>query len=196
MKNLYFTPGPSALYFTVEQHMKNALKMDIPSISHRGKEYIKIHKETTDALRELLQLPSNFTIGFTSSATEVWDRISENLVDNESYHFVNGSFSNKFYSAASAKGLKAHLHPSEAGQAFDFSKVVVPKSTELISVTQNETSTGVAIPIEDIGQLRENNPNPLLAIDAVSSLPIPIFDFNQIDSLYFSVQKQATESSS
>lgn len=189
MKNFYFTPGPSALYFTVEQHIKTALKNNIPSISHRGEEYVKIHTDTTQALRELLNIPSNFTIGFTSSATEIWDLMSENLIGGSSHHFVNGSFSEKFYKAAKAKGKNAQSHQVEPGHGFNFSDVKISNDIELIALTHNETSTGVGIPMESISELRKKHPTPLLVVDAVSSIPIPNFDFDQIDSLYFSVQK-------
>ncbi|WP_422358998.1 aminotransferase class V-fold PLP-dependent enzyme [Reichenbachiella sp.] len=189
MKNIFFTPGPSALYFTVEQHIKDALKSDIPSISHRSKAYVKMHQETTEVLRELLQLPENFTVGFTSSATEVWDRMSENLIRNHSVHFVNGDFSKKFYTAVSAHEKNADGRIVEAGTHHDLQLAEINSEVELIGLAQNETSTGAAMPVEDINRLRAKYKDPLLVVDAVSSLPIPEFDFNNLDSLYFSVQK-------
>lgn len=189
MKNIFFTPGPSALYFTVEQHIKDALKADIPSISHRSKSYVKMHEETVESLKELLQLPDDFTIGFTSSATEVWDRMSENLISERSVHFVNGDFSKKFHSAVASNGKNAEARVAEAGTNHNLSSVEIDPDVELIGLAQNETSTGAAMPVEDIQLLRSKYPNPLLVIDAVSSLPIPEFDFTQLDSLYFSVQK-------
>ncbi|MGL1888059.1 MAG: aminotransferase class V-fold PLP-dependent enzyme [Reichenbachiella sp.] len=189
MNKTFFTPGPSALYFTVENHIKNALKENVGSISHRSKEYVSIHQATVETLKELLQLPEGYSIGFTSSATEIWERITENLVEKNSYHFVNGSFSEKFYSTSKALGKNAVLNNVAAGQNQDISNIIVPEESELITLAQNETSTGAMFPIEEIEALRKNNPNQILAIDAVSSLPIPKFDFNKIDTLYFSVQK-------
>ncbi|WP_456462247.1 aminotransferase class V-fold PLP-dependent enzyme [Reichenbachiella sp.] len=189
MKNMFFTPGPSALYFTAEQHIKDALKSDIPSISHRSKAYVKMHQETTEVLRELLQLPENFTIGFTSSATEVWDRMSENLIRNHSVHFINGDFSKKFHNAVASHGKNAEGRVAEAGTHHDLLSSVISDEVELVGLAQNETSTGAAMPVEDINSFRDKNKNPLLVVDAVSSLPIPDFDFNKLDSMYFSVQK-------
>lgn len=189
MKNIFFTPGPSALYFTAEQHIKDALKSDIPSISHRSKAYVKMHQETTEALRELLQLPENFTIGFTSSATEVWDRMSENLIRNHSVHFINGDFSKKFHTAVFSHGKNADGRVVDAGTHHDLPSAEINSEVELIGLAQNETSTGAAMPVEDINHLRAKYQDPLLVVDAVSSLPVPEFDFNNLDSLYFSVQK-------
>lgn len=188
MNEIFFTPGPSGLYFTVEQHLKEALKNNIPSISHRSKAYVKMQEETTTSLKELLQIPNHFTIGYTSSATEIWDRISENLIDKHSLHLVNGAFSEKFHKAA-AKGKNAQAITVDPGTHHDVHTLRVDKEVELIGLAQNETSTGAAMPVEDIVHLRKQHPEPLLVVDAVSSLPIPAFDFDQLDSLYFSVQK-------
>src|SRR5688572_10779529 len=84
-----FTPGPSQLYFTIEDHMRTALREGIPSISHRSKQFESIYRETVDGLRELLQLPADYHIYFTGSATEIWERILQNLVIDSSFHFVN-----------------------------------------------------------------------------------------------------------
>jgi phosphoserine aminotransferase len=189
MKKIYFTPGPSEVYFTVEEHVKNAFKAQVPSITHRGQEFISIYKETVDNLRALLNLPDNYRIAFTTSATEVWERIGENLIDQHSFHLVNGDFSNKFYKAAKALGKQAVAHESAPGTCADVSALTIGEHTELIGLAQNETSTGAALPLEDIYKIKKAHPDKLLAIDAVSSLPVIDLDFTQIDTLYCSVQK-------
>ncbi|MEX2234077.1 MAG: aminotransferase class V-fold PLP-dependent enzyme, partial [Cyclobacteriaceae bacterium] len=183
-----FTPGPSQLYFTVADHAREAFKEGIPSISHRSKQFEQISKETTDGLREFLQLPAEYHIFFTGSATEIWERIFQNLVEETSFHLVNGSFSKRFQEI----GLQLNKTPKKieapAGQGFE-NDLSVPSDSELIAVTHNETSTGVSLPLELIHTLKEKNPRALLAVDAVSSLPYPAFNFNVVDSLFFSVQK-------
>ena len=63
-RNIYFTPGPSELYFTVEDHIKQALKEQFPSQSHRGNSFKKSFRSTIENLRELLNVPSNYHILF------------------------------------------------------------------------------------------------------------------------------------
>src|SRR5690349_4699717 len=92
-----FTPGPSQLYFTVSDHARQAFKEGIPSISHRSKTFEQISKQTTEGLRQLLNIPQDFHIFFTGSATEIWERIIQNLVEENSFHLVNGSFSKRFH---------------------------------------------------------------------------------------------------
>ncbi|MFN8334680.1 MAG: aminotransferase class V-fold PLP-dependent enzyme [Cyclobacteriaceae bacterium] len=182
-----FTPGPSQLYVTTEDHARKAFKELIPSLSHRSKQFEEISRSATEGLRTLLNIPGDFSIVFTGSATEIWERIIQNLTEQSSHHLVNGAFSQKFYDTAVQLNRKATATNAELGKGFSES-VAIP-STELIALTHNETSTGVSLPLNVINRIRENNPKALIAVDAVSSLPYPDFDFSQFDSVFFSVQK-------
>ncbi len=183
-----FTPGPSQLYFTVEDHIKTAFREGIPSLSHRSKKFESIYRETTEGLRELLGLPSNYYVYFTGSATEIWERVIQNLVMENSFHFVNGSFSKRFFEIAKQLGKKPVSHEVDAGHGFT-RPIDITSGTEVIAATQNETSSGVSMPLDFIYNLKATNPNALLVVDAVSSLPYPDFDYSKIDSAFFSVQK-------
>lgn len=183
-----FTPGPSQLYFTVEDHAKQAFKAGIPSLSHRSRKFEAIYKEASDGLRELLGIPAGFHILFTGSATEIWERIIQNLVERKSLHLVNGSFSKRFYEVALQLNRSSDAIEVPPGQGFsaDFQ---ISNDTELIAITQNETSTGVSVPFAVIAEIRKQAPEMLIAVDAVSSLPYPDFDYNVVDTVFFSVQK-------
>jgi phosphoserine aminotransferase len=189
MKHLVnFTPGPSQLYFTAADHVRQAFKENIPSLSHRSKSFEKISFEATNGLRELLGIPSSHFIFFTSSATEIWERVIQNLVHQKSSHLINGSFSKRFYEISLQLNKAAEKIEVKEGQGFS-QTVNFSEDTELIAITHNETSTGVSLPLDFIHGFREKYPNALIAVDAVSSLPYPKFDFTKIDSLFFSVQK-------
>jgi phosphoserine aminotransferase len=184
-----FTPGPSQLYFTVADHARHAFKEGIPSISHRGKKFEQISKHATDGIRELLKVPDNYHIFFTGSATEIWERIFQNLVEVNSFHLVNGSFSKRFHEIGIQLNKNAEKTEVGAGQGFTFPLAIPSVNTEVIAVTHNETSTGVSLPLDFIHELKRKNPDALVAVDAVSSLPYPAFDFNLVDTVFFSVQK-------
>jgi len=183
-----FTPGPSQLYFTVEDHMKVAFREGIPSLSHRSKKFTTIYKEAVDGLRELLGVPANYHLYFTGSASEIWERSIQNLVEKNSFHLVNGSFSKRFFEVAQQLSKNPSKIEVGAGLGFETSPLV-PSEVELIAITQNETSTGVCVPLAVINDLRKTNPEALLVIDAVSSLPYPDFNYDIVDSVFFSVQK-------
>lgn len=188
-KKIYFTPGPSQLYFTAEEHLKNALKEQIPAISHRSKRFQEIYAETVQNLRSLFQLPSGYHVAFTASATEIWERLIQSCVEWESFHFVNGSFSQRFYEIAAELGRRPHLAKADYGTYSPVSEVEIPAAAELIAVTQNETSTGVSHSRAEIEQLKERYPQALVAVDFVSSAPVSEIDFGKIDTGYLSVQK-------
>jgi phosphoserine aminotransferase len=183
-----FTPGPSQLYFTVEGHLKHAFREHIPSISHRSKAFETIYRQAVEGLQELLNLPSGYHIFFAASATEIWERIIQNLVEDKSYHLVNGSFSKRFFEIAqqlNRKPVKWEVEPGTGFTSFDTPDTPV----ELIALTHNETSTGVALPLHLIHAIRKQMPQALIALDAVSSLPYPDLDYTLVDTVFFSVQK-------
>lgn len=182
-----FTPGPSQLYFTVEDHVRKAFRDGVPSMSHRSKAFEEISKKTTDGIKQLLQIPEGFHVLFTGSATEIWERSIQNLVAESSLHFVNGSFSKRYHEIATQLGKQAHKIEVPIGHGFNsHSPTLTP---ELIALTHNETSTGVSLPLDFIHSFRNQHPDALVVVDAVSSLPYPKFDYTKIDSVFFSVQK-------
>jgi phosphoserine aminotransferase len=184
---IYFTPGPTQLFYTIQDHIKSALFHDIGSISHRSKEFIKITQETQENLKILLELPEDYDVFFLNSANEAWDRIIQNLVINHSHHFVNGSFSEKFYDFAIDHGMNSTKTESNDGEAF--SNFDIPKSAELIGITKNETSVGYSFTEQEIEDLRINNPDKIIALDVVSASPSLPVKFSNVDTAYFSVQK-------
>jgi phosphoserine aminotransferase len=183
-----FTPGPSQLYFTVPDHIKSALREGVPSLSHRSKEFEKIISNLTEALRELLTIPTTHHIFFTSSATEIWERSIENLVEKHSLHFVNGAFSKRFHEIATQLNRKAVAIEVPEGEGFKKS-YTISTEIELIAITHNETSTGVSWNAQEIMAIRNQHKDALIIVDAVSSLPYPTLNFSQIDAAFFSVQK-------
>jgi phosphoserine aminotransferase len=189
LEKIFFTPGPAQLYPTVEKHLAAGLRSNLGSISHRGKQFQQVFAETTGNLRELLSLPEDFGIYFTGSATEIWEKSLASCVEKSSFHFANGSFSKKFYEFSKEMGLAAHKAEVPMGEGFDIGKIEIPDEVEAICCTQNETSTGVQMPVEDIHALKDRYPNKLVFVDAVSSMPHPRFDWTKVDSALFSVQK-------
>lgn len=188
MKQIFFTPGPSQLYPTVAQHIENAVKENILSISHRSEKFQTIFKDVVKDLRELLDIPKDYHVVFVASGTEAMERIIENTVEKNCFHFVNGSFSTRWYEMAKELDKNAKKHEVAFGKGFHVIPFI-PKNTELICFTQNETSSGVATNPNFIYKIARLNPNALIAIDIVSSAPYVDLDYKQVDCVFFSVQK-------
>lgn len=189
MKNIYFTAGPAELNPKFEEFMRQAIDEQIGSISHRSGQFRKIYQHCVENLRVLMNIPASSGIFFTGSASEVWERILLNLVEHESFHLVNGSFSDKFHKYAVSAQKFAHKFEKPIGEGFSYGEIEVPEYAELICVTQNETSTGVQMREADIHKLKRSNQKRLMAVDMVSSAPIPELDLDLIDTAFFSVQK-------
>jgi phosphoserine aminotransferase len=164
-----FAPGPSQIYFTVEDHIRQAFRESVPSISHRSKQFESIFQLATESLRTLLNIPQDHLIFFTSSATEVWERAAQNLVHENSFHYVNGAFSQRFYEIAKQLGKNAAANQVDFGRGF--TDWEIPTGTELIAIIANETSSGVTTSNEFVSQLRQKNPDALIIADAVSAVP-------------------------
>lgn len=188
-RKIFFTVGPTQLYPTVPSHIRTALRESILSISHRGKQFLDIYKNTTDNLRAVLGIPPDYFIFFLASATEAMERVIQNTVQHHSFHFINGAFSKRFYTTAVQLGKNANKTEIPHGSSFDVKSLVIPQETECICVTQNETATGVTFPIEDICYLKQKHKDKLVALDIVSSAPFTKIDFPTADLTFFSVQK-------
>lgn len=184
---IYFTPGPSQLFYTYENHIKNALREDVPSISHRSNQFIRIISETIENLNELFDLPNGYSILFLNSANEAWDRIIQNLVENSSHHFANGSFSKKFHDFALSYNMKSTVTEVEDGTSFP--SFDIPDEAELIGLTKNETSIGYQFTEQEVEQIRLENPEKIIALDMVSAAPSVKINIEQVDTAYLSVQK-------
>ena len=189
MKNIFFTVGPSQLYPTVPKHIANAVKNGIPSLSHRSEVFKEINRSTQTNLRKLLNIPKSHHIFYTSCALEAMERVIQNTAQKHVINFVNGSFSREFYQTAVDLKKNAVRIDMPNGHGFDLTRVKVPKKTELLCLVHNETSTGVAQPLENIKLLKKTNPDALIAMDIVSSAPYVAVDFSVIDMAFFSVQK-------
>jgi phosphoserine aminotransferase len=186
---IYFTAGPSQIYPTVPQHLQRAVEDGILSISHRGAKFMEIYEAMENGLRAILNVPSEYHVFVFSSATEIWERIAQNCVERESFHLVNGSFSQSFSEIVKRTGKKVGLHQVADGKGFELDQIEIPDSAELIAAIGNESSTGVMMPTEDLISLRKRYPEKLIVVDAVSAVPTWRVDIAQLDGLYFSVQK-------
>lgn len=188
-KRLFFTAGPSQTYPTVPDHIMDAIERDILSISHRGGEFQVIFNNVRNGMKKLLNIPEEYEIFFFSSATEIWERLIQNCVEETSFHFDNGAFGNRFYQIAKQLKKKALRYNVADGESFNYDSVLIPHETELIGFTHNESSTGVMLDFNDIYAVKKLRPDAIVAVDVVSSIPYPEIDFTKLDAVFFSVQK-------
>lgn len=180
-----FYPGPSQIYPQVAEYLQDAYNSGILSANHRSSKCMALVEETVGLLHEKLNIPADFSVFFTSSATECWEIVNQSFFTEKVVHFYNGAFGKKWfeYSKKIAKnkclaiefGINEELPNYENG--FD----------DILCFTQNETSNGTQIDTNLIGKI--GNENCLKAVDITSSLAGIELNYSAADIWFGSVQK-------
>lgn len=184
-----FYPGPSRVHDAIPQYVKDAHKNGIMSINHRSEEFVRMSEKTISLLKQKLSIPKNYTVFYTSSATECWEIIAQSLMSNRSYHLYNGSFGQKWYDYTKRIHPVAMPLPFDLNEKLDTKKLIFDQHEGLICITQNETSNGTQVSNSIIKGIKKNNPNYIVAVDATSSMAGIKLDFKAADIWFASVQK-------
>ncbi len=184
-----FYPGPSKVYPQVPRYVQEAYDAGVLSINHRSPEFVEISARTIALVKEKLRVPDEYTVFYTASATECWEIISQSLVSRTSYHVYNGAFGEKWFRYAQQLQPRAEGYTFDRQQPLEIEAVQPPKGTDVICLTQNETSNGTAIAPATLADVRTRFPDQLIAVDATSSLAGIDLPIEQADVWYASVQK-------
>lgn len=184
-----FYPGPSRVYDEIPKYVKDAYNDGILSINHRSDEFMRISERTISLLKEKLNIPENYTLFYTSSATECWEIIAQSLVTKKSYHLFNGSFGQKWFEYTKRLVPPTRQYPFEREEILNAKKSKFGREPGVICITQNETSNGTQVTNDIIQTIKENNPDHLIAVDATSSMAGVTLDFKAADIWFASVQK-------
>jgi phosphoserine aminotransferase len=153
--------------------------------SHRQKPVKSLVGRVRSGLSDLFSLPEGYEVILGNGGTTAfWDAAAFGLVRERAQHFTYGEFSSKF--ATVTKGAPFLADPivvkAEPGSA---PEIAFQSGADLVGWAHNETSTGVAVPVER----PEGSEGALVAIDATSGaggLPVKAEDF---DVYYFAPQK-------
>ena len=184
-----FYPGPSRVHDEIPEYVHDAYEKGILSINHRSEEFIKISERTITLLKEKLEIPPDYTVFYTTSATECWEIIAQSVITNTSFHFYNGAFGKKWYEYTSRICAGATAFPFDHNDLIAVKKLRLPKEAGVVCVTQNETSNGTQINDVTLQAMRTRYPQHLIAVDATSSMAGIVLDFRQADIWFASVQK-------
>ena len=184
-----FYPGPSRVHDEIPKYVKDAYKLGIMSINHRSPSFIKISEKTIALLKKKLNIPKDYTVFYTSSATECWEIIAQSLITEKSYHFYNGAFGQKWFDYTKRLRPQAEGIFFQVENVLDPAKSIFPNENAVICITQNETSNGTQVTNTLIRRIKKNNPQHLIAIDATSSMGGIKLDFKTADIWFASVQK-------
>jgi phosphoserine aminotransferase len=158
---------------------------DLFGTSHRQAPVKNLVGRVRDGVRELFSAPEGYEVILgNGGSTAFWDAAAFGLVDKRSLHLTYGEFSAKFASAVAKNPFVGDpiVIKADAGSA---PALQSDPSADVLAWAQNETSTGVAVPIKR----PEGAGDALVVIDATSGaggLPV---DITEVDTYYFAPQK-------
>ncbi|MFH8339921.1 phosphoserine transaminase [Streptomyces sp. AM6-12] len=154
--------------------------------SHRQAPVKNLVGKVREGISELFSLPDGYEVVLgNGGSTAFWDIATHGLIENKSQHLSFGEFSSKFAKAAKLAPWLAEptviatdpgTHPEARAEA----------GVDVYAFTHNETSTGVAMPIQRVAGADEGS---LVLVDATSGaggLPV---DIAETDVYYFAPQK-------
>jgi phosphoserine aminotransferase len=153
--------------------------------SHRQAPVKNLVGRVRSGVAELFSVPDGYEVILgNGGATAFWDSAAFGLIDKRSLHLSYGEFSSKFASAVAKNPFVGDpvIVKADPGGAPEPQS---DPSVDVIAWAQNETSTGVAVPV----QRPAGSGDALVVIDATSGaggLPVDITD---TDAYYFSPQK-------
>jgi len=166
MHKKLFIPGPTEV-------RQDILDMQAkPLIGHRMKEMTELYTGIIGKLQKLLET-KNFITVLTASGTAIMEGAIRNCVNKDVLCCVNGAFSERWFKIAQLCDKNADSITVDWGKAIKPEMVeekLRSKKYEAITIVQNETSTAVRNPVEEIVKVLKNHPDILLFVDTVSSL--------------------------
>jgi len=187
MRKKLFIPGP------IEVKNDVLKKMATPLIGHRSKEASDLQRAINQKLQELMYTRNEILLS-TSSGSGLMEGAVRSCTYQRAAIFTCGAFGDRWYEMAIANQVNADRFEVEYGQAVrgeTVEKVLKNGRYDLITITHNETSTGVMNPVEEIAEVVRQYPDLVFCVDAVSSLggvKIPVDELG-IDICITSSQK-------
>jgi aspartate aminotransferase-like enzyme len=166
MHKKLFIPGPTEVAPDV------LAKLATPMIGHRSKDASKLQHEISDKLRQVMYTKNPILLS-TSSGSGLMEGSIRSLTAKRAIVFSIGAFGNRWYKMAEANNVGADKCESEWGQPTTpemVDKQLATGKYDVMTITHNETSTGVMNNLEEIAEVKKKYPEVIWLVDAVSSL--------------------------
>ncbi len=183
-----FIPGPTH----VREEILDA--QTEPMIGHRAKEYSELQATVTPKLQQLLYTQQPVFI-FASSGTGVMEGAIRQASKKRVLITVCGAFSLRWYEIAVGNGIpcdKIEIPWNEGFTPEMVDEALSKGDYDALTLTMNETSTGVMNPVKEIAAMvHEKYPEVLILVDAVSCMAGAKIEFDAwgLDVVLASSQK-------
>lgn len=166
MHKKLFIPGPVDVLPEVLE------KMATPQIGHRSKDASALQERISDNIRKLMYTKNTVVLS-TSSGSGLMESAIRCCTKKGAAVFSVGAFGDRWYDMAMANGKTADIFHSPDGEPTTPEMVDEALKTgkyDVVTVTHNETSSGIMNPVKEIGEVVRKYDDVLLLVDAVSSL--------------------------
>ncbi|MDO9592423.1 MAG: alanine--glyoxylate aminotransferase family protein [Erysipelotrichaceae bacterium] len=166
MHKKLFIPGPVDVREDVLQ------KMATPMIGHRSKSASALQRGISEKLQKLMYTETTILLS-TSSGSGLMEGAVRSCTNKKAAMFSVGAFGDRWYKMATSNGVPADLFKSEPGKHTSpemVEKALATGEYDLVTVTHNETSSGIQNPVEAIAEVMRKYPEVIFCVDAVSSL--------------------------
>lgn len=181
-----FGSGPSKIRTEQVAALDQAART-LLGTSHRQAPVKEVVASIRSGMSDFFALPEGYEVVLgNGGASAFWDVMCASLITRQAACGVYGSFSKKAASSITATPFLEDpiVFESEPGT------YTIPQCTEYVDTycwAQNETSTGVQVPVERVEGSVEQG--AIIAIDATSAAGAIPVDITQTDVYYFSPQK-------
>lgn len=197
MRAWNYSAGPSMIPESVMAKAQaefcdfEGLGIGIVEMSHRSAEYTKVATEASDLLRELMNIPDNYSILFEQGGGRgQFAAIPLNILPEDGFadYFVTGHWSRCAYKECAERFGKAVLHEcvfknNDGYYEVDHSKMQVTPGAAYAYVCLNETVNGV-----ELFELPDTGDVPLIADMSSDILTRPV-DVSKFGAIIFGAQK-------
>lgn len=182
-----FNVGPAQLFWNTSDYIYEILNNGVATTPHRSEKFSEIYDATQSALKEFFHIPEDYKIFFTYSATDSMDILLSGCVYNDITQVSNGIFWDLFTGVARDIWAEPHILTTNTSHRVDPKDI--NDNNDILTITANDTSTGIAYDQENISQIRSQNPQSLFFIDATSSFWAIEYNISSADAWLFSIQK-------
>ena len=166
MHKKLFIPGPVEVREDVLQIMAT------PMIGHRTKDASALQRGISEKMQKLMYTKNAILLS-TTSGSGLMEGAVRSCTTKRAAMFSVGAFGDRWHKMATSNGVPADLFSSEPGKPTTPQMVDDALATgkyDLVTITHNETSTGVMNPVEEIAEVLRKYPEVVWCMDTVSSL--------------------------
>ncbi|HCJ58445.1 pyridoxal-phosphate-dependent aminotransferase family protein [Lutispora sp.] len=166
MHKKLFIPGPIDVKQDVLEQMTR------PMIGHRSKEASILQRSISEKLQEVFYTKEQILLS-TSSGSGLMEGAIRSCTRKKAAVFSVGAFGDRWYKMAASNNVpsdKFTVEPGEATKPEAVDEALATGKYDLITITHNETSTGVMNPVEEISKVMKKYPEVIWCLDAVSSM--------------------------